>query len=314
MPYFEVQLTRKLQRLYPLHADMVIGRAPQCEIQILSRAVSRRHARIEFDGTQAIISDLGTKNGITLNGQRVEGAAVVQEGDQVIVGDIKMIYRTADRSIVSSEAIDLRLRPANQQDVQASLAPKSSFLLRAEQNCINSFQALIGRVRIANLEFDEVTQFKLQIALKEAVENARVHGCGGDPNRHIQVTFTEDEDEFVMAITDEGQGYNVESVLADATEVEPLEAVRNRDPALGPLGLRIILGCVDRIQFGGQGSTVYLGRFKAAGELLIISEEEVVAGGEPSGEAWINPGASPFADGDSDEGPIDLGDSFSGRK
>lgn len=309
MPYFEAQLTRKLQRLYPVHANMVIGRAPQCEIQILSRAVSRRHARIEFDGNQAIISDLGTKNGIKLNGQRVQGAAVVEEGDQVVVGDIKMVYRAADRSVVHSDAIDLRHRPANQQDVHAALVPKSSFLLRADQACINSFQAQIGRVRISQLEFDEVSQFKLQIALKEAVENARVHGCGGDPNRHIQVTFSEDEDEFVIAVTDEGQGYDVEAVLGNATEVDALEALRNRDPALGPLGLRIILNCVDRIQFGGKGNTVYLGRFKAAGEMLVISEE-VVAVEEPSDDAWVNPGASPFTDEDSEEGPINMGDLF----
>ena len=61
MPYFEVQLTRKLQRVYNVHENMVIGRAPQCEIQILSRAVSRRHARIEFDGQAAIISDLAER-------------------------------------------------------------------------------------------------------------------------------------------------------------------------------------------------------------------------------------------------------------
>ncbi len=39
MAYFEVQLTQKLHRLYEVGTDTVIGRAPQCEIQLLSPAV-----------------------------------------------------------------------------------------------------------------------------------------------------------------------------------------------------------------------------------------------------------------------------------
>jgi anti-sigma regulatory factor (Ser/Thr protein kinase) len=311
MAYFEVQLTKKLHRLYEVGPDTVIGRAPQCEIQLLSRAVSRRHARIEFDGTQAIVSDLGTKNGIKLNGERIQGAAVVSEGDLVVVGDIRMIYRTADRSIASKDIVDLRDRAPTAQDVQAAMVPKATYLLRADANRIAEFQKSIARARIAGLEFDEICKFKLQVALREAIENARLHGCSGDRNRFIHVTFSEDADEFVMSITDEGDGFDVNAALGDAPEFDALQAVRNR-VAGEPWGLKIMLNCVDRIQFAGRGATIYLGKVKAAGQLLILSEEsDLDAVDESASEHELKryPPPGPFPD--SDEGPpIAMGDLF----
>lgn len=294
MPHFEVQLTKKLQRVYEVAQDTVIGRSPQCEIQLLSRAVSRRHARIEFDGQQAIISDLGTKNGIKLNGQRVQGAAVVSEGDEVVVGDIHMRYRAANRAIVSDDAVDLRNRPATQQDlVHAIQQPRATFLLRAHPEVLNHFQSTVGRGRIDQVDFDPETKFKLQLALREALDNARIHGCGGDPNRTVHVTFGEDEDEFVISVQDEGPGYSVEEALAGLSEIDPLGAVRDRARLGKPLGMRIILSCVDRVQFEGRGTTIHMGRFKEAGQFFVISEDGT-AGGD----------ADPFAETEESVSPL----------
>jgi anti-sigma regulatory factor (Ser/Thr protein kinase) len=319
VPYFEVQLTRKLQRIYDVQANTLIGRAPQCEIQLLSRAVSRRHARIEFDGREAIISDLGTKNGIKLNGKQVQGAALVRDGDTVVVGDINMVYRAANRSASGpglGNARDLRTRAPGPQDVEAALEPQATFILPAHPASLNQFQAVVARTRIAALsEFDEIARFKLQIALKEALENARVHGCAGDPQRPIYVTFSEDQDEFVMSVKDDGPGFSVDQVLGGATEVDALDAVRNRNPQMGPLGMRIILNCVDRIQFSPDGTAIFMGKFKEGGTLIMISDEDVVPppSEEPTrlNENWADPGGSPFgADGSSEEGPLSLGDLF----
>lgn len=287
MPYFEVQLTRKLQRVYDIAPDTDIGRAPQCQIQLLSRAVSRRHARVEFgDGGEAIISDLGTKNGVKLNGKRIQGAAVVSEGDVVVVGDVSMVYRAADRSANVADAIDLRNRAPTAEDARAAFAPRAGFLLRADPNAQAQFQNVVVRGRIERLEFDEMTRFKLQIALKEALDNARIHGSRNDRNRSILVTFSEDDDEFVMTVKDEGPGYEVETVLGGAQEIDALEAVRAR-AQLGPgLGLRIILNCVDRVQYDQRGALLSMGKFKEAGQVFVIADE-----GDAGG-----PGAPPADD------------------
>ena len=92
-----------------------------------------------------------------------------------------------------------------------------------------------------------------------------------------------------MSVKDEGQGYNVESVLGGAQEIDALEAIRNRAALGSPLGLRVILNCVDRIQFEGQGATIHMGKFKEAGQLFVISEDGVDTVEEPSEDDMPNP-------------------------
>lgn len=272
MPSFVVQLTAKLQRVYEVKPDTVIGRAPQCDIQILSRAVSRRHARIEFDGTQAIISDLGTKNGIKLNGARVDGAAVVSDGDVLVVGDVSMRYRGPQRGAGDVDVVDLRGRAPTDADARAACQPQARFLLSADQASRQQFGAEVARARIQRLPFDADVQLLLQVALKEALDNAARHGVGGDPAGSIGVAFAETDDEFSMAVSDTGPGFDFEAALATVTEVEPLDAIRRRGELGGPLGLRIILGCVDRLGFSADGRTIHMGRLKPGAEVFVISD------------------------------------------
>lgn len=273
MPYLEVQLTRKLHRIFEIQADALIGRAPQCHIQLLSRAVSRRHARIEFDGDTAIVSDLGTKNGIKLNGQRVEGAAAIRHGDKLVVGDITMRFREGDRSMVLEDVLDLTGRVPGPAEVAAACAPRATFLLQAHPVAIQQFGSVVGRGRIARLDLPEDQKLRLQIALKEALDNALQHGAKNDPDGQLWVTFSEDDDEFVISVRDEGEGYDYERTLQDHAEIDALEAVRRRAELGRPLGLRIILNCVDRLQFSGSGSTIHMGRFKSGGQLFVISDD-----------------------------------------
>jgi anti-sigma regulatory factor (Ser/Thr protein kinase) len=288
MPHFEIQLTPKLQRVYDIVPDTYIGRAPQCQIQLLSRAVSRKHARVEFgDQGEAIISDLGTKNGIKLNGKRVQGAAVINEGDVLVVGDVSMVFRAQARVDLSAtvDAVDLRNRAPVRQDVDRALQPQAAFVLRADVNAIAQFQQTLVRARLERLEFDELTRFRLQIALKEALDNARVHGSKNDRNKSIFVTFSEDAEEFLMQVKDEGQGFDWEARLAGVTEVDAMEAIRNR-PALGPgTGLRIILNCIDRLQFDQDGASITMGKFKEGGQIFVISDDSEAEGAIPPGRS-----------------------------
>jgi len=272
MPTLVVQLTDKLQRVYEVKPDTVIGRAPQCHVQLLSRAVSRRHARIEFDGVQAIISDLGTKNGIKLNGQRVDGAAVVADGDLVLVGDVTMRYRGPERTAGRADVIDLRGRAPTPDDVARACRPQARLALSADPAAVQRFGADVARQRIAQLPFDEPVRLRLQIALKEALDNAVRHGAAGDPASSIGVAFAESDDEFTMAVSDTGAGFDFEAALASVTEVDPFEAIRRRAELGAPLGLRIILGCVDRLGFSADGRTIHMGCLKPGAEVFVISD------------------------------------------
>jgi predicted component of type VI protein secretion system len=65
---------------------LLIGRHPECDIQIDSRKVSRRHCCIAQVEDVLIVRDLGSTNGIRINGARVvEGR--LQNGDEVTIGN-----------------------------------------------------------------------------------------------------------------------------------------------------------------------------------------------------------------------------------
>jgi hypothetical protein len=67
------------------HDDLVIGRGTGCDVALLDRTVSRRHARLFFRDGGWIVQDLGSKNGIALNGARV-GRSQLRPGDRLAVG------------------------------------------------------------------------------------------------------------------------------------------------------------------------------------------------------------------------------------
>jgi pSer/pThr/pTyr-binding forkhead associated (FHA) protein len=64
---------------------LLVGRHPECDIQIDSRKISRRHCCIAQVADYLVIRDLGSTNGIRINGDRVvEGR--LDEGDVVLIG------------------------------------------------------------------------------------------------------------------------------------------------------------------------------------------------------------------------------------
>jgi pSer/pThr/pTyr-binding forkhead associated (FHA) protein len=71
---------------------LLIGRHPECDIQIDSRKVSRRHCCIAQVGDCLVVRDLGSTNGIRVNGVRVvEGR--VRAGDELTIGNSRFKVR-----------------------------------------------------------------------------------------------------------------------------------------------------------------------------------------------------------------------------
>jgi len=73
--------------------DNVLGRDRTVEIWLDSLSVSRRHAVIQLAGHLAMLSDLGSKNGTYLNGERIKRATALHDGDEVRVGSVMVIFR-----------------------------------------------------------------------------------------------------------------------------------------------------------------------------------------------------------------------------
>ena len=71
---------------------MVVGRDPACEIsETNDPLLSRRHAAFTSDNRDAIVRDLGSRNGILVNGVKAKEARL-SPGDVVQIGHLQVKY------------------------------------------------------------------------------------------------------------------------------------------------------------------------------------------------------------------------------
>jgi hypothetical protein len=72
---------------------VVLGRSRDCDIQIEDANVSRRHAELRQEGTSYSIVDLGSTNGIEVNGRGVKRAKL-EPGDSFTIGATEVTFST----------------------------------------------------------------------------------------------------------------------------------------------------------------------------------------------------------------------------
>ena len=73
--------------------ENVLGRVDEGIAWFESATVSRLHARIFVSDGQATIEDLGSKNGTFLRGKRLTGAVTLTDGDDILLGRVRMTFR-----------------------------------------------------------------------------------------------------------------------------------------------------------------------------------------------------------------------------
>lgn len=69
-----------------------IGRSRSCDVVLDDGNVSRRHAEVRPRGGGWIVADLGSTNGVAVNGARVEGAQALKPGDRIELGTTVMTF------------------------------------------------------------------------------------------------------------------------------------------------------------------------------------------------------------------------------
>ncbi len=79
-------------RRHPISGSVVLGRLPECDITFDDSAISRRHARVrEAEGSGYEVEDLGSTNGVRVNGEKV-GRARLHDGDRLDLGGVHLTF------------------------------------------------------------------------------------------------------------------------------------------------------------------------------------------------------------------------------
>ena len=71
-------------------AILLIGRQADCDVSLTaSRKISRKHCCIAIVNEAVVVRDLGSTNGISINGQRIEQEGRLRLGDELSIGDVR---------------------------------------------------------------------------------------------------------------------------------------------------------------------------------------------------------------------------------
>jgi serine/threonine protein kinase/tetratricopeptide (TPR) repeat protein len=97
------------------HGEYIIGRDQGCQVCIDVEGISRHHARLTFQGYELTIEDLGSANGVFLEGVQIQLPTRVRPDQQVEVGSARIFVRLkAESSEMLAAALwdpDLGLAP-----------------------------------------------------------------------------------------------------------------------------------------------------------------------------------------------------------
>jgi serine/threonine-protein kinase RsbW len=96
----------------------------------------------------------------------------------------------------------------------------------------------------------------VEIAVREALENAVVHGNHEDPSKHIYVRCRLEPDAVSISIRDEGQGFDINKV-PDPTSQENIQSCHGR-------GIYLMKALMDEVQFEEGGVLVRMRKRSSA--------------------------------------------------
>jgi hypothetical protein len=71
---------------------VVIGRSKDCDVQLADANVSRHHAELRQEGAAYWLVDLGSTNGLEVNGKRLKRAKL-RQGDTIVLGSTELVFR-----------------------------------------------------------------------------------------------------------------------------------------------------------------------------------------------------------------------------
>jgi hypothetical protein len=165
--------------------DFVIGRSPDCQLAVDDPLVSRRHAVLEVRGATVTAKDLGSRNGVLVNGQKIAGDRPLSNGDKVKIGAQELTLRWVDEGAARRRATVDASRRVTQTlgnlDLEAiresvdSKGPETAKELASEVSKIAGSLRLLGGVAEKALAMGNAEEAEriLQSVLTNVLEASR---------------------------------------------------------------------------------------------------------------------------------------------
>jgi pSer/pThr/pTyr-binding forkhead associated (FHA) protein len=94
MPRLLIKFTKQQNQIFEFKETIVIGRGEDCSLILPNASVSREHAKIYIAGDEVILEDIGSQNGISLNGERLSTneRKVLNSRSEIQIGSFTLIF------------------------------------------------------------------------------------------------------------------------------------------------------------------------------------------------------------------------------
>ena len=112
--------------------EFVIGRAANCQLSLDDPLVSRNHATLSVTVDAVVVADLGSRNGVRVNGERIEGKRKLSHGDQISIGSQEMTVMSR-REIAADTLIQAPTQRVATFGLLGILADKALAMGRGEE-------------------------------------------------------------------------------------------------------------------------------------------------------------------------------------
>ena len=282
---------------------VVIGRSSDAEIAVPDRSMSRRHARLFFEGGDWLVEDLGSRNGTLLSGRRIDGPTPVAVGAALRIGSTTINVTQADGAPpLTSAGIEFDGHTVFRSAAELLKEPQaiSSGAMKVEDDVLRRYTARLKMLNEVHQSLDRALPLEdlLELILDRAFDNLRpeegtifLKGADGEYYRAASRSVKGDDSKtlysrnLVLQVVEKGQAalvldttaderFNQAESLLDAG-VRSLVAAPLLDPT-GALGL-IVLGSTLGIRQFNEGDMELLTSLASVAAMRIrntrLSEE-----------------------------------------
>ena len=130
-----------------LRDEVTIGRKEGNTIRLTERNVSRRHARLIQRPEGILLEDLGSYNGVKVNGDRITEPLPIAEGDKIVIGDYTLMLKLDEQEGAVDPFEEMATVPVERVDLEsvtgvAAPAPAAAALPVAAATSIPSQPAV----------------------------------------------------------------------------------------------------------------------------------------------------------------------------
>ncbi len=103
-----------------LPGEFVIGRSDECQLSLDDAMVSRRHATLRVSSTGVIAVDLGSRNGVTVNGVALRRERLLRDGDRIKIGQAELVFHAQHTARQERRLSTRTLQAVDVRDIQTT--------------------------------------------------------------------------------------------------------------------------------------------------------------------------------------------------